>query len=248
MALRRGKSSASAEAGTRAAKKAGKKAGKKADKARRKAEKAATTVEKQATKAAAAAKKEAEQAGDLVSRAAGTALAAVEAVTADKPSRKAAKQARKDAGKAQKALAKEAGTAPVKDLTPANTRRLISVGKAVAPLVLPYAIAGATVARDRWDTHRARRLGVPADQLGQFTGRGGHLHARLSRAGEALAQLPADKKAFADETRPRLADLAVAVRAAEQMPATRRRTAFKAVSGELDRIEDALLGHLGITP
>jgi hypothetical protein len=30
------------------------------------------------------------------------------------------------------------------------------------------------------------------------------------------------------------------------MPSTRRRTAYRAISGELDRIEIALLGHLGI--
>jgi hypothetical protein len=221
------------------------------EKAEKKARKRAEKDAKAAAKAEAKARKELEQAGDRVSRAAGTTLAALDAVASDKPSRRANKQARKEAEKAQKALSKEAGTAPPKDLTPAQTRRLISVGKAVAPLVLPYAIAAAGVARSQWDAYRSRRLGVPADQLGRFSGRGGHLHARISRAGEALTELEssgdAAGKAFAAQTRPRLADLAVAVRAAEQMPTTRRRTAFRAVSGELDRIEDQLLGHLGLT-
>ena len=192
------------------------------------------------------------EAGDAVSRAAGNALAAVEAVTSDKPGRKAAKRARKSAGKAEKALAKEAGTLAPKDLTPARTRRVLAVGKVVAPLLAPYAIAAAGLARSQWDDRRARRLGVPADQLGRFTGRGGALHARLSRAGEALGQLASGTditpaaQTFARETEPRLADLAMAVRAAEQMPTARRRTAFRAVSGELDRIEDQLLGQLGI--
>src|SRR3954447_20106175 len=140
MALRRGGSSSAAA---------------KAERVERKAARAADKAERKARKVA-------EQAGDSVSRAAGTALAAVEAVTSDKPGRKAAKKARKEAGKAQKTLSKEAGTAAPKDLTPAHTKRLIAVGKAVAPLLAPYAIAAGAVARDRWDTHRARQLGVPA--------------------------------------------------------------------------------------
>jgi len=71
---------------------------------------------------------------------------------------------------------------------------------------------------------------------------------------EALSELdsgtrvPAteETRAFAAETRPRLADLSVAVRAAEQMPSTRRRAAYRAIGGELDRIEVDLLTHLGV--
>ncbi|GAA4544714.1 DUF6474 family protein [Pseudonocardia xishanensis] len=239
MARRRGTSGAPAKALAKAERKAD-----------RSARKVAARTAKTARKAEAKARRAAEQAGDRVSRAAGTALAAVEAVTSDKPGRRAVKKARKSAGKAQKALSKEAGTAAPKDLTPAQTRRFLAVGKAVAPLLLPYGIAAAGVARARWDDHRARQLGVPADQLGRFTGRGGALHARISRAGEALTEVEAagtpEGRAFAKETRPRLADLAVAVRAAEQMPTPRRRTAFRAVAGELDRVEDALLEHLGL--
>ena len=77
MALRRGGSPAAASVGKKAAR-IEKKAAKAADKAERKARRAA------------------EQAGDSVSRAAGTALAAVEAVTTDKPGRRAAKKARKE--------------------------------------------------------------------------------------------------------------------------------------------------------
>ena len=51
---------------------------------------------------------------------------------------------------------------------------------------------------------------------------------------------------FARETRPRLEDLALAVRAAEQMPPQRRKTAHRAVSAELDRVELTLLDHLGV--
>jgi len=142
-----------------------------------------------------------------------------------------------------------------KPLTAARAKRLIGVSKAVAPLLAPYALAVAGVARSRWDAHRAARLGVEPGQLSAYSGPGGALHARLSRIAEALDQLDpgTDARAtdaarrFALDTRPRLADLAVAVRAAEQMPSPRRRTAYRAIGGELDRIEVQLLGHLGVS-
>jgi hypothetical protein len=139
-------------------------------------------------------------------------------------------------------------------LTAARAKRLIGVSKAVAPLLAPYALALAGVARARWDAHRAARLGVDPGQLAAYAGPGGALHARLSRVAEALDELESSSqvhpnpagRTFAAETRPRLADLAVAVRAAEQMPSARRRTAYRAIGRELDRIEIDLLTHLGI--
>jgi len=83
----------------------------------------------------------------------------------------------------------------------------------------------------------------------------GHL-PRLSHLAEALTELGTTSgevqatsaaTAFAAATKPRLADLSMAVRAAEQMPATRRRTVFRSISGELDGIELTLLNHLGVT-
>ncbi|MGQ0574343.1 MAG: DUF6474 family protein [Pseudonocardia sp.] len=168
-------------------------------------------------------------------------------------------------------------------LTAGRAKRLIGVGTAVAPLLAPYALAAAGAARARWDAHRAARMGVTPDQLSAFAGRGGALHARLSRVAETLGALdggPSEQRRnnerrnnqrrnnerrnnerrndgghngdrddalrFAAAVRPRLADLAMAVRAAEQLPAPRRRAAFRAIGGELDRVEAELLGHLGI--
>jgi hypothetical protein len=135
-------------------------------------------------------------------------------------------------------------------LTAARAKRLVGVGKAVAPLLAPYALAAATVARGAWDARRAARMGVAPDQLQAYSGPGGALHARLSRVAEALTELEdrGTEKAFAAATRPRLADLAVAVRAAEQMPSPRRRTAYRAIGAELDRIEVDLLRRLGVVP
>jgi hypothetical protein len=141
-----------------------------------------------------------------------------------------------------------------KPLTAARAKRMIGIGKAVAPLLAPYALAAAGVARARWDAYRAARLGVEPGQLSAYAGPGGALHARLSRMAEALDQIESGAEThsngaarrFAVDTRPRLADLAVAVRAAEQMPASRRRTAYRSVGAELDRLEIALLNHLGL--
>jgi hypothetical protein len=156
------------------------------------------------------------------------------------------------------AATEDAGDAPArrtrKPLTAARAKRMIGVGKAVAPLLAPYALAAAGVARARWDAYRAARLGVEPGQLSAYAGPGGALHARLSRMAEALDRIESGAQAhsngaahrFAVDTRPRVADLAVAVRAAEQMPASRRRTAYRSVGAELDRLEIALLNHLGL--
>jgi hypothetical protein len=138
-----------------------------------------------------------------------------------------------------------------KPMTKARAKRLIGIGTAVAPMLAPYALAVAGAVRGTWDNYRAERLGVTTDKLAEFTGPGGGLHARISHIVEALTDLesrgtPA-AQAFAKEATPRITELATAVRAAEQMPANRRRTAFKAISGELDGIERGVLMHLGIT-
>jgi Family of unknown function (DUF6474) len=184
---------------------------------------------------------------DSVKAAGRTAVAAL---------KKAEKAATKDAKRAAKKARRTGLTeAPASGFSSAQAKRLIGVGTTVVPLLAPYALAAATAARGRWDAHRAARLGVPTDQLLAFSGPGGALHARLSHLAEALTsldngdagQVTAEARKFAVDTQPRLADLALAVRAAEQMPSARRRTTFKAISGELDGIELTLLGHLGVT-
>jgi len=141
-----------------------------------------------------------------------------------------------------------------KPLTASQAKRMIGVAAAVVPLLAPYALAAAGVARARWDVYRAAQLGVELDQLSAYSGRGRRLHARLSRVAEALVELESRGAAHATEAarrfvadaRPRLADLAITVRAAEQMPTARRRTAGGAIGDELGRIEADLLNHLGI--
>ena len=137
-----------------------------------------------------------------------------------------------------------------KPMNKARAKRLIGIGTTVAPLLAPYAMAAAGALRGGWDSYRAGRLGVSTDRLAEFTGPGGGLHARVSHLAEALNDLETGTPAaqtFAEQARPRLVELATAVRAAEQMPAARRRTAFKSISIELDGVEQGVLTHLGIT-
>jgi hypothetical protein len=191
-------------------------------------------------------------AGEAVGGAVAGEVGAVATKLTGRAARKAGRAARK-AGAATERAGEDVrrGRGP---MTPARARRMIGVGKVVLPLLAPYALAAAGVARAQWDAYRAARLGVTPMQLNAYSGRGGALHARIDRLAEALTALDDGAEAhattaarrFAVDTRPRLEDLALAVRAAEQMPAPRRRTAHRAVSGELDRVELTLLRHLGV--
>jgi hypothetical protein len=135
-------------------------------------------------------------------------------------------------------------------LTPARAKNLIGVVKviapAVVPVVAPYALRAASAARDAVDKMRARRLGIGVEDLANYSGRGGALHARIAGAAQAAADLRASDAAFADSSEARLTQLAAAVRAAERMPSARRKAAHKAVGQELDRLEDDLLRRLGV--
>lgn len=140
--------------------------------------------------------------------------------------------------------------------TPANAKNLVGVAKVLGPVVLPvvapYVLRAASAAREGIDRYRAHRLGIAVDELGTYSGRGGALHARLVGADQALAELAengdvtdADRR-WADGERDTLAKLAAAVRAAERMPIARRRAAHRAISAEVDPIEQELLRRLGV--
>ncbi|MFC4854836.1 DUF6474 family protein [Actinophytocola glycyrrhizae] len=140
--------------------------------------------------------------------------------------------------------------------TPKRAKNAIAVvkiiGPAVLPVVAPHVLRALGEVRDRYDRGRARRLGVPIDELSRFSGRGGALHARISGAATAVAELreradaTADDRAFADRGDTTLRQLAAAVRAAERMPSARRKAAHRAASIELDQLEERLLHRLGV--
>ena len=140
--------------------------------------------------------------------------------------------------------------------TPKRAKNALAVAKIIAPAVIPvvapHVLRAFGEVRDRYDRAKARRLGVPIDELSRFSGRGGALHARISGAADAITELrerpgaTADDKAFADRGDTTLRQLAAAVRAAERMPSARRRAAHRAAATELDQLEERLLHRLGI--
>lgn len=141
-------------------------------------------------------------------------------------------------------------------ITPKKAKNVLAVvkivGPAVIPVIAPYVVRALGEARDRYDRIRANRLGVPVEDLSKYSGRGGALHARISGAAEAVADLreragvTAEDKAFADRSETTLRQLAAAVRAAERMPTARRKAAHRAASTELDQLEERLLERLGV--
>ncbi|MFB9568539.1 DUF6474 family protein [Saccharopolyspora hordei] len=166
-------------------------------------------------------------------------------------------KADKAAKKADKRAAKAIKKGEHGRITPGNAKRVVGVTKVLGPVLLPFVVRAVSAARESYDRVRARRLGIPVDDLGTFTGHGAALHARIagdadaldalrSQAGDEESRLAAEQ--YAERTGARLQQLTTAVRTAERMPAQRRRSAHRAVDEELGRIEDDLLTRFGVAP
>lgn len=140
-------------------------------------------------------------------------------------------------------------------ITPKKAKNAVAVAKVVAPAVIPVlapvALRAAGAARAAYDRYRARKLGVDVGTLSEYTGRGGALTARIAGVSQGIAELAeggnAEGKQFAERSAATVQQLSSAVRAAERMPAARRKAAHRAVAEELDRIETELLCHLGVS-
>lgn len=182
-------------------------------------------------------------------------------IKAEKKNAKAAKRTEKKHDKATKKAEKKHDKAVKKGefgrITPSRAKKAVAVAKVVGPAMAPFALKAASSAREGYEQLRARRLGVSADDLGRFSGKGAALHARIAGDAEALRDLharSADRddeeglaiEQFAGRAQARLVELTSAVRAAERMPAGRRRAAHRAVTDELGRIEDDLLHRFGV--
>jgi hypothetical protein len=136
--------------------------------------------------------------------------------------------------------------------SPTRIRRVLTVTRLLAPIVVPVAYRVAIASRGWLDERRADRLGVPLTAIGQFSGAGGELSARIAGA-EQSVRLVAEKnpkdaetKRFVAAVTERLTDLSAAVTASENMPPGRRRAAHTAISTELDGIDADLLARLGL--
>lgn len=139
-----------------------------------------------------------------------------------------------------------------KVLSPTRIRRLLTVSRLLAPIVVPLVYRAAMAARGLIDQRRADQLGVPLAQIGQFSGHGARLSARIAGAEQSLRAVQekkpkdAETKQFVSAISERLSDLSAAVTAAENMPATRRRAAHSAISKQLDEIDADLMARLGL--
>jgi len=138
-------------------------------------------------------------------------------------------------------------------LSPTRIRRLLTVSRLLAPIIVPVAYRVAIAARGLIDQRRADQLGVPLAQIGKFSGHGGRLSARVAGAERSLRTVQENKpkdaetKQFVAAISARIADLAAAVTAAENMPSARRRGAHAAISSQLDEIDADLMARLGLT-
>ncbi|OBI47942.1 hypothetical protein A5707_18695 [Mycobacterium kyorinense] len=136
--------------------------------------------------------------------------------------------------------------------SPSRIRRVLTVSRLLAPVLVPLVYRAATAARGLLDQRRADQLGVPLAQVGQFSGHGAQLSARIAGAEQSLRTVQenrpkdAETKQFVAAISERLRDLAAAVTAAENMPATRRRAAHAAISNQLDEIDADLMARLGL--
>ena len=137
-------------------------------------------------------------------------------------------------------------------LSPTKIRRALTVSRLLAPILVPLAYRASIAARGLIDERRADRLGVPLTQLGQFSGHGAHLSARIAGAEQSLRTLTekkpkdAETKQFVAAITERLNDLAAAVTAAERMPSARRRAAHASITEQLDGIDADLMARLGV--
>lgn len=138
-------------------------------------------------------------------------------------------------------------------LSPTRIRRALTVSRLLAPILTPVIYRAAIAVRGLIDQRRADQLGIPLAQIGQFSGHGARLSARIAGSEQSL-RIVQEKKPKDPETRQfvsaiseRLSDLSAAVTAAENMPTARRRDAHAAISAQLDGIEADLMARLGLT-
>jgi hypothetical protein len=138
-------------------------------------------------------------------------------------------------------------------LSPTRIRRVLTLSRLLAPILTPVIYRGAMAARAVIDQRRADQLGVPLAQIGQFSGHGAQLSARIAGSEKSLRTVQekkpkdAETKQFVAAITERLTDLSAAVTAAENMPAARRRPAHAAITSQLDGIEADLMARLGLT-
>lgn len=179
----------------------------------------------------------------------------------DRKARRAEARTQRKVAKAQiaafqaeeKAALKVAAKAERDPFSAGQVKKYLGVARVLIPVLAPLAYRGATFLRGQLDTRRAQQLGVGIDQLGDFTGHGAKLQARITNAEAALEKIGAqngkdkgETQKFVAATKDRLGSLTAAVHTSDQMPANRRRSVHASISHELSGIESDILARLGV--
>jgi hypothetical protein len=152
----------------------------------------------------------------------------------------------------EKAALKTAEKAERELFSAGQIKKYLGVARVLIPVLAPLAYRAATFIRGQIDARRAHQLGIGLDQLGDFSGHGARLQARISGAESALSEISdksgkdAETQKFVSASRDRLNSLTAAVRTAEQMPAPRRRAVHTSISNELSGVESDVLARLGV--
>ncbi|MET9026037.1 DUF6474 family protein [Nocardia sp. NPDC004168] len=179
----------------------------------------------------------------------------------DRKARRAEARTQRKVAKAQiatfqaeeKAALKVAAKAERDPFSAGQVKKYLGVARVLIPVLAPLAYRGATFLRGQLDTRRAQQLGVGIDQLGDFTGHGAKLQARITNAEAALTKIGSqdgkdkgEAQKFVAATKDRLGSLTAAVHTSDQMPANRRRSVHASISHELSGIESDILARLGV--
>ncbi|WP_405159670.1 DUF6474 family protein [Nocardia sp. NBC_01499] len=151
----------------------------------------------------------------------------------------------------EKASLKLAAKAERELFSASQMRKYLGVARVLIPVLAPLAYRAATFLRAQLDTRKAQQLGIGVEQLGDFSGHGAKLQARIANTEAALGKVGAqsgkgDTQKFVATTQARLDSLAAAVQTAEQMPAPRRRAVHTSIAQELSGVEADVLAQLGV--
>lgn len=121
--------------------------------------------------------------------------------------------------------------------------RYSSAARTVAPFLLPLLYRGLTFLRAQLEGNKARRLGVSADELAQFSGYGAPLKARISGMRNSV-RISSLSTGFIQDVEDRLEELDASVDNAERMTPEQRVRAHRKITKELDQLASQIQDKL----
>ncbi len=122
-------------------------------------------------------------------------------------------------------------------------KRYAGFARVALPVMLPVIYRAITAGREKLVDTRARRLGVSADQLAQFSGHGAEIKARIDGIQRSLNDdhLP---KGFVQDVEDRLEELHSATDNAEFMTPEQRRRAHATITRDIDGVTQEIQNRL----